>query len=87
MTWRGNGTNENGALNSSNGTIYLKAGTFDLRGNGYTLASQIVTNTFTMEGNPSTVTIAYDLSKNYTETHTETHTSYSASYDNNGLSG
>lgn len=87
MTWRGNGTNENGALNSSNGTIYLKSGTFDLRGNGYTLASQIVTNKFTMEGNPSTVTIAYDLSKNYSETHDETHTSYSTAYDNNGLSG
>ncbi|MFN8025855.1 MAG: pilus assembly protein TadG-related protein [Acidimicrobiia bacterium] len=87
MTWRGNGTNENGALNSSNGTIYLKSGTFDLRGNGYTLASQIVTDKFTMEGNPSTVTIAYDLSKNYSESHDETHTSYSVAYDNNGLSG
>jgi hypothetical protein len=87
QTWRGNGTNENGAVNGSNGTIYMKAGTMDLRGNGYTLSSQIITNFFTMKGNPSTVTIAYDLSKNHTETHIEAHTSYSVSYDNNGLSG
>jgi Flp pilus assembly protein TadG len=87
QTWRGNGTNESGQLNSSNGTIYLKSGTFDLRGNGFTLGSQIVTDKFTMEGNPSTVTIAYDLSKNYQETHIEYSTSYSTSYDSNGLSG
>jgi Flp pilus assembly protein TadG len=87
QTWRGNGTNENGALNGSNGTIYMKSGTMDLRGNGYTMASQIVTGFFTMKGNPSTVTIAYDQSKNYSESYDETDTTYSASYDNNGLSG
>ncbi len=87
QTWRGNGTNENGGGASSSGTMYMKSGTMDLRGNGYTISSQIIANVFTMEGNPSTVTIAYDQSKNHTETHIETHTSYSASYDNNGLSG
>jgi len=87
QTWRGNGTNENGAINGSNGTVYLKSGTMDLRGNGYTMSSQIVTAFFTMKGNPSTVTIAYDLSKNYSESHDETDTTYSAAYDNNGLSG
>jgi hypothetical protein len=87
QTWRGNGTNENGAVNGSSGTIYMKSGTMDLRGNGFTLSSQIVTGFFTMKGNPSTVTIAYDLSKNYAEAHDETDTSYSVAYDNNGLSG
>ena len=87
QTWRGNGTNENGAVNGSNGTIYMKSGTMDLRGNGYTLSSQIVTAFFTMKGNPSTVTIAYDQSKNYSESFDETDTTYSGAYDNNGLSG
>jgi len=40
-----------------------------------------------MKGNPSTVTIAYDQSKNYSESFDETDTTYSAAYDNNGLSG
>ncbi len=47
-----------------------EGGLMDLRGNGYQMASQIVVDRFTMEGNPSTVTISYDQSKNYTETHT-----------------
>jgi Putative Flp pilus-assembly TadE/G-like len=87
QTWRGNGTNENGAASALSGTIYMKSGQMDLRGNGYQMASQIVVDNFTMNGNPSTVTIAYDLSKNYSETHTVGTTSYGASYDNNGLSG
>jgi len=86
-TWRGNGTNENGADAGSAGTMYLKSGTLDLRGNGYTISSQIIAGLFTMAGNPSTVTIAYNQARNHTETHIETKTSYSASYDNNGLSG
>ena len=60
----------------------------DLRGNGYQMASQIVTDRFTMEGNPSTVTISYDTSKNYSETHTVAGpTTYNGTPDNNGLSG
>jgi hypothetical protein len=59
----------------------------DLRGNGYQMASQIVVNNFTMKGNPSTVTISYDQSKNYTETHPVTTTTYNGTPDNNGLSG
>jgi Flp pilus assembly protein TadG len=86
QTWRGNGTNENGSSSGISGTIYMKAGTMDLRGNGYQMASQIVTNNFTMKGNPSTVTLAYDQSKNYTETHPVTTTSYTGTPDNNGLS-
>ena len=40
-----------------------------------------------MKGNPSTVTISYDQSKNYAETHPVTTTSYNGTPDNNGLSG
>jgi Putative Flp pilus-assembly TadE/G-like len=87
QTWRGNGTNENGSNSGISGTIYMKSGEMDLRGNGFQMASQIVVDRFTMKGNPSTVTLSYDQSKNYSESHTETSTSYSASYDNNGLSG
>jgi hypothetical protein len=87
QTWRGNGTNENGQASVISGTIYLRSGLMDLRGNGYQMASQIVTDRFSMNGNPSTVTIAYDLTKNYGESHDETSFSYSAAYDNNGLSG
>ncbi len=87
QTWRGNGTNENGSASGISGTIYMKAGTMDLRGNGYQMASQIVTGYFTMKGNPSTVTISYDQSKNYSETHPITTTTYNGTPDNNGLSG
>jgi hypothetical protein len=87
QTWRGNGTNENGSASGISGTIYMKSGTMDLRGNGYQMASQVVVNTFTMNGNPSTVTIAYDQSKNYSETHAVAGpTSYNGTPDNNGLS-
>ncbi len=86
QTWRGNGTNENGSASGISGTIYMKAGTMDLRGNGYQMASQIVTGYFTMNGNPSTVTISYDQSKNYSETHPITTTTYNGTPDNNGLS-
>ncbi len=86
QTWRGNGTNENGSASSSSGTIYTKAGEMDLRGNGYQMASQIVVDRFTMKGNPSTVTLSYDQSKNYTETHPVTTTTYNGTPDNNGLS-
>jgi hypothetical protein len=87
QTFRGNGTNESGPTSGSSGTIYLKNGTLDLRGNGYTLASMIIVNRFEMDGNPSAVTIAYDLDKNdYVETHhTETSTTTSYSYDATGL--
>lgn len=87
QTWRGNGTNENGQASGISGTIYLKSGTMDLRGNGYQMSSQIVVNDFTMKGNPSTVTISYDQSKNYTETHAETTITYNGTPDDNGLSG
>jgi hypothetical protein len=87
QTWRGNGTNENGQSSGISGTIYAKSGTMDLRGNGYQMASQIIVNNFTMKGNPSTVTISYDQSKNYTETHPVTTTTYNGTPDNNGLSG
>jgi hypothetical protein len=86
QTWRGNGTNENGQASGISGTIYMKSGTMDLRGNGFQMASQIVTGFFTMKGNPSTVTLAYDQSKNYTETTTSTTTTYTGSPDDNGLS-
>jgi hypothetical protein len=86
QTWRGNGTNENGQASGISGTIYMKAGTMDLRGNGYQMASQIIVNSFTMKGNPSTVTLAYDQSKNYSETHPITTTTYNGTPDNNGLS-
>jgi len=52
------------------------------------MASQIVTSVFTMNGNPSTVTISYDLTKNVQwETHIVGVASYSGTPDNNGLSG
>jgi hypothetical protein len=87
QTWRGNGTNENGQASGLSGTIYAKAGEMDLRGNGYQMASQIVVDRFTMKGNPSTVTISYDLSKNYAETHVVAGpTTYNGTPDNNGLS-
>src|SRR5439155_3001171 len=38
LTYRGNGTNENGIMNGGAGTFYIKSGILDLRGNGYTLA-------------------------------------------------
>jgi hypothetical protein len=85
-TWRGNGTNENGQSSAITGTIYMAAGLMDLRGNGYQMASQIVTDRFSMNGNPSTVTISYDLSKNYNEAHDSTSTTYTTSWDDNGLS-
>jgi Flp pilus assembly protein TadG len=87
QTWRGNGTNENGQSSGISGTIYMYSGTMDLRGNGYQMASQIVVSNFTMKGNPSTVTLNYDQSKNYTETHPITTPSYNATVDNNGLAG
>jgi hypothetical protein len=88
QTWRGNGTNELGQQSGISGTIYMANGTMDLRGNGYQMASQIVTSIFTMNGNPSTVTISYDLSKNVQwETHIVGVASYSGTPDNNGLSG
>jgi Flp pilus assembly protein TadG len=87
QTWRGNGTNENGQASGLSGTIYAKAGEMDLRGNGYQMASQIVVDRFTMKGNPSTVTISYDLSKNYAESHEVIGpTTYNGTPDNNGLS-
>ncbi|MFA5884429.1 MAG: pilus assembly protein TadG-related protein [Acidimicrobiia bacterium] len=88
FTFRGNGTNENGSAEGSTGTIYLKSGTLDLRGNGYTLASQIITGKLTMDGNPSGITVAYDLSRNASEstTTTVTTTTEAYSYDATGLS-
>jgi hypothetical protein len=88
QTWRGNGTNELGQQSGISGTIYMANGTMDLRGNGYQMASQIVTSVFTMNGNPSTVTISYDISKNVQwETHIEGVSTYAGTPDNNGLSG
>ena len=88
LTFRGNGSNESGPQSGSSGTIYAKAGTFDLRGNGYTLASMIVVHNFTMKGNPSAVTLAYDLSKNFelSTHHEEDFTELEVpSYDATGL--
>ncbi len=87
FTFRGNGTNENGSDEGSSGTLYMKSGTLDLRGNGYTLASQIITGKLTMMGNPSGVTVAYDLSRNASETTTVTTTTTTEaySYDASGL--
>jgi Flp pilus assembly protein TadG len=85
QTWRGNGTNENGQSSGISGTIYAKSGEMDLRGNGFQMASQVVVDRFTMKGNPSTVTIYYDHSKNYSET-TAGPTTYSGTPDDNGLS-
>ncbi len=65
----------------------MKSGTLDLRGNGYTLASQIITGRLTMMGNPSGITVAYDLSRNVSETTTTTTitTTEAYSYDATGL--
>ncbi len=89
QTFRGNGTNESGAASGSSGTIYLRSGTLDLRGNGYTLTSMIVTRRLTMVGNPSGITIAYDLSRNYALSHEEHDTTVTEaySYDATGLQG
>lgn len=99
FTFRGNGTNENGSAEGSSGTIYMKSGTLDLRGNGYTLASQIITGFITMKGNPSGITVAYDQSRNIAETTTipgsvvhgtttySTTTTEAYSYDATGLEG
>jgi len=89
FTYRGNGTNENGLLNGGAGTFYMKSGTLDLRGNGYTLASEIVVGFVTMEGNPSGVTIAYDQERNVPLTHDIEHesTTQATSYDAGGLVG
>jgi hypothetical protein len=86
-TFRGNGTNESGSLSGSSGTIYIKSGTLDLRGNGYTLASQIITGRITMQGNPSGITVAYDLNRNAPQTTTVTTvtTTEAYSYDATGL--
>ncbi|MSO79702.1 MAG: hypothetical protein EXQ79_08865 [Acidimicrobiia bacterium] len=88
-TYRGNGTNENGLNNGGAGTFYLKSGTLDLRGNGYTLSSQIVVNFLTMEGNPSGVSVVYDLSQNVPLTHSVEYTTSSSaqSFDSGGLVG
>ena len=87
--FRGNGSNEDGGHNGSGGTIYMKSGDLDLRGNGFTLASQIVVGSMTFSGNPSGVVVAYDQNLNYTEftSTTTTTTSDAFSYDNAGLSG
>lgn len=87
FTFRGNGTNESGSQTGSSGTIYMRSGTLDLRGNGYTLVSQIITGRITMEGNPSGITVAYDLSRNAPETttYTNTVTTEAYSYDATGL--
>jgi len=87
FTFRGNGTNENGSATGSSGTIYIKSGVLDLRGNGYTLSSQIITGYVSMVGNPSGITVAYDQSKNAPEAHmvTSTTTTEAYSYDATGL--
>lgn len=87
QTFRGNGTNEAGAASGSSGTLYLRSGTLDLRGNGYTLTSMIVAGRITMVGNPSGITIAYDLSRNYDLSHEEFETvvTEAYSYDATGL--
>jgi hypothetical protein len=87
FTIRGNGTNENGSATGSSGTIYIKSGVLDLRGNGYTLSSQIITGYITMQGNPSGITVAYDQTKNAPEAHTVTTTTTTEaySYDATGL--
>ena len=87
FTFRGNGTNENGSATGSSGTIYIKSGVLDLRGNGYTLSSQIVTGYIAMNGNPSGITVAYDQTKNVPESHSvsTTTTTEAYSYDATGL--
>jgi len=89
FTYRGNGTNENGLTNGGAGTFYMKSGTLDLRGNGYTLASEIVVGFVTMEGNPSGITIAYVQERNVPLTHDVEHesTTQATSYDAGGLIG
>jgi len=89
QTYRGNGTNENGLTSGGAGTFYMRSGTLDLRGNGYTLSSMIVVKFLTMNGNPSGITVAYDQSRNIPLTHTESHssTSTAVSYDASGLLG
>ena len=59
----------------------------DLRGNGYQMASQIVIDRFTMEGNPSTVTISYDHEQELQRDAPVRSTTYNGTPDNNGLSG
>src|SRR5207249_3529486 len=89
LTYRGNGTNENGIMNGGAGTFYIKSGILDLRGNGYTLASEIVVGLLEMNGNPTGVTIAYDLSRNVPISHDIEHTTTAQafSYDAVGLLG
>jgi hypothetical protein len=89
LTYRGNGTNENGLTNGGAGTFYMKSGTLDLRGNGYTLASEIIVGFMTMEGNPSGVAIVYDQARNVPLTHDVEHesTTQATSYDAGGLVG
>ena len=89
FTYRGNGTNENGLTNGGAGTFYMKSGKLDLRGNGYTLASEIVVGLVTLEGNPSGITIAYDQKRNVPLTHDVEHesTTQATSYDAGGLIG
>ena len=67
----------------------MKSGTLDLRGNGYTLASEIVVGLVTLEGNPSGITIAYDQKRNVPLTHDVEHesTTQATSYDAGGLIG
>jgi hypothetical protein len=86
-TYRGNGTNENGGTTGSSGTIYMKSGTLDLRGNGFSLSSLVVVNKVDMNGNPSGVTIVYDLDDNYFVEHEEETFEDSFSYDASGLVG
>jgi hypothetical protein len=89
LTYRGNGTNENGITNGGAGTFYIKSGILDLRGNGYTLASEIIVGHLDMNGNPTGVTIAYDLNRNVPITHDVSHTTTTTamSYDAGGLVG
>ncbi|HEY8215519.1 MAG TPA: pilus assembly protein TadG-related protein [Acidimicrobiia bacterium] len=88
-TIRGNGTNESGGTSGSSGTIYIKGGILDLRGNGYTLSSLVVVGFVALNGNPAGVTIWYNQDVNYHVTHTVTTvTSTDAySYDASGLIG
>ena len=88
-TFRGNGSNEGGGHNGSGGTIYMLSGDLDLRGNGYTLASQIVVGSMTFSGNPSSVVVTYDQDLNYKEytTTTTSSTTDAFSFDDAGLSG
>ena len=69
----------------------MKSGTLDLRGNGYTLASEIVVGFVTMKGNPSGITIAYDQARNVPLTHDvehpQDHETTATSYDAGGLVG